>query len=188
VTVPVARGSARRTVRVAVALVAGQAALCAGIGYLTLGGAHQHSHASPGAADPLAAGPLVVPPVQIMPPSAGSAAPRPPSASTTRTTATTPATRPPPAAGSDRQRAAAEPPSSPLADPATAPMPPPVPTKTIAPTGPQFLTPEPSDSGVQQDVKLGDVCSPVGADGLTTDDQKVRCVRDADGQLRWQLV
>jgi hypothetical protein len=188
VTVPVARGSARRTVRVAVALVAGQAALCAVIGYLTLGGPHQHSPAAPAAGDPLAAGPLVVPPVQIMPPSAGSAAPRPPSAPTTRTTATTSATRRPPAAGPDRQRAAAEPPPSPLADPATAPMPPAAPTRTIAPTGPQFLTPEPTDSGVQQNVKVGDVCSPIGADGLTTDDETVRCVRGSDGQLRWQLV
>jgi hypothetical protein len=187
VTAPVARGSARRTVRVAVALIAGQAALCAVIGYLTLGGPHLHSHASPAAADPLAAGPLVVPPVQIMPPSAAAVAPKPPSASSSRPTATTLAARRSDSADPDRQRAAAEPPPSPLVEPPT-PLPPAAPTKAASPSGPQFATPQPSDSDIQQNVKVGDVCSPIGADGVTADEESVRCVRSADGQLRWQLA
>jgi hypothetical protein len=185
VTVPVARGSARRTVRVAVALVAGQAALCAVIGYLTLGGPHPHSSAAPAAPDPLAGAPLVVPPAQVMPPPATSAAPKPPPVSTRRKSATGGAGGPAEPAARIRHRTpvATSPPVS--HPPSALPSPPSPPG---SPIGGQLVTPKPTGSGVQQDVTAGDPCSPIGADGRTTDGKTVRCLPDVDGQLRWRLV
>jgi hypothetical protein len=189
VTVPVARGSARRTVRVAVALIAGQAALCAVIGYLTLGGPHLHPHNAPVAPNPLAGGPIVVPPAQVIPPSAASAAPKPPRVPTTRTTAAGLPGQPSPSAVPNLPRVVGET-SPPAAHPQSA-APPAVPSTNPPPSvgGGQLATPKPTDSaGVQQGVEVGDPCSPVGANGVTTDGQAVRCVRDVDGQLRWVLV
>ena len=62
VTEPVAHAaSPRRTVRVAVALVAGQAALCAVIGWVTFGAAEPGTPADTRQVDPLAGPPVVVP-------------------------------------------------------------------------------------------------------------------------------
>jgi hypothetical protein len=190
VTVPVARGSARRTVRVAAALIAGQAALCAVIGYLTLGGPHLHKGSSaPAAPDPLAGAPLVVPPPQIPPPSS-DAAPKQPPDSTSRSSVAASAGRPSRSAAPEQQRILAAEPSPPSATspaaaspPAIASVPPSAPSPSV---GDQFASPNPTNTDIQRDVEVGDSCSPLGADGLTADGTAVRCLRGADGQLRWQ--
>jgi hypothetical protein len=191
VTASVARGTARRTVRVAVALVAGQAALCAVIGYLTLGGPSLHHRTAAPESNPLAAGPIEVPPALVLPaPTAG--APTRPHVSAT-------SSRPPSRRGAartsapaPRQRAEVEAPpslvSAPM-DPSPEPVPPQVPTATPAPsTGNQLVTPSATPSAVQLNVKVGDPCSPVGAAGQTTDGKAVTCVQGVDGTLRWVLV
>ena len=179
-TVPVAGGNARRTVRVAVALVAGQVALCAVIGYLTLGVPHGHSGGLPVASVPLAGGPIVVPPVAVAPPST-RAAPVPP-----RHTAAPPVRPPsPPAAAPHRAGV-----------PATSPVPvrhgarstAPSPTPPTPPPSGLFGTPSASPGNIQHDVTLGDYCAPLGADGLTSDGIAVRCARGGDGMPRWQLA
>lgn len=190
-TASVARGTARRTVRVAVALIAGQAALCAVIGYVTLGGPSLHKGTATPQANPLAGGPIEVPPALVLPaPTAG--APTPPHVSATphrspsrRGVARTSA----PATG---QRAEVEvPPSleSASMDPSSEPVPPQVPTTTPSPsTGNQLATPSATPSAVQLNVKVGDPCSPVGAAGQTADGKAVTCVQGVDGTLRWVLT
>jgi hypothetical protein len=190
VTASVARGTARRTVRVAVALVAGQAALCAVIGYLTLGGPSLHHRTAAPESNPLAAGPIEVPPALVLP--APTAAPTPPhvSATPSRSPSWRGAART--SAPAKRQRTEVEVPpsleSAPM-DPSSEPVPPQVPTTTPAPsTGNELTTPSATPSAVQLNVKAGDPCSPVGAAGQTTDGAAVTCVQAVDGTLRWVLA
>jgi hypothetical protein len=180
-------------VRVAIALVAGQAALCAVIGYVTLGAPHPH-RAAPSAAspNPLAGGPIAIPPI-----------PAPTIAPATRSRARPPAPRrrtvervfagPTSAAPAPRETV---PPPSPTPVPTPpSPVAPSPPSPTATPTGGSLLAssptpaPIPTPSGVQQGVLPGDPCGPPGSDGVTLDGAPVRCLlRVDDGSLRWQLV
>jgi hypothetical protein len=178
----------RRTVRVATALVAGQALLCAVIGWVTIG----PPDAGPRAArtvEPLAAPPVV--------PSLAGPAPAPPRVSPPPDSAQTPSPR-----GSRARSSASRAPAPPRRTRATTkPAPPPdeSPTLVIAPPEPgeTRTTPDPGIIGtvapspvetVQGPVTVGEECEPEGAPGITADDRKVRCVRNDDGDLRWQII
>jgi hypothetical protein len=186
VTEPVAGApSVRRTVRVAVALLAGQALLCAVIGWLNFGPSPAHRGAAR-PVDPLAAPPFVAPA-----PSAGrvktsAATPRP-----TRTSAKekAPTTRPP------RPTLPPPDPESPsivdAPSPAASSLEPvqPAPPETTPELGTRPPPPSPSPSDkVQAPVKVSDDCAPEGALGKTSNGTNVRCVRKADGELRWEIV
>jgi hypothetical protein len=192
VTVSVARGTARRTVRVAVVLIAGQAALCAVIGYVTLGGPFLHKSTAAPQANPLAAGPIEVPPARVAP-APTSAAPAPPPVSVS------PSSKEPRSArvsrsaaptGGQRRQAEAPPSlvSAPLG-PASVGVPPRAPTKAPSPSGGnQLATPSASATNIQHNVNVGDPCNPLGAGGQTADGTAVTCVRDAEGTLRWVVA
>jgi hypothetical protein len=177
VTEPVARASVRRTVRVAVALVAGQAVLCAVIGWVTFGSGHAHRPGPVRTVEPLAAKPLVIPPPVVTPPPRPPRSSAAPSAAKKDTTSASPSARP-----SSRQPRSA--PAS-VAEPARSPRPdsPPLP-----PAGPALSVPSPSsDDEVQSPVKLLDPCDPVDAPGLTVAGLSLRCVKGDDGRLHWQI-
>jgi hypothetical protein len=191
VTVPVARASARRTVRVAAALVAGQAVLCAVIGYVTLGGHGARGTDAAGPVDPFAARPLVLPPSAVPAPSATTVAPGPPAAAKS-----TPA-RP---AATARSRhhpeltptpPAAEPPPDVLVAP-PGPTTPTGPSTTPSPdatssTGQSGQPPSPPASlPTQESVTVGESCAPVDAPGVTTDGIAAQCVLSDAGVLSWQ--
>ncbi|GAB2573305.1 hypothetical protein Aab01nite_19790 [Paractinoplanes abujensis] len=193
--VPVTR-RVRRTVRMAVALVVGQAMLCALIGWLTLGRHRPEPARPPGApvVDQLAIPPLTTTAASAPPPSrsaisatrqsrqpsvVSSARPAP-----VRSTSAAPA---PPAASP-------EPILAPPDDPAMVPPVPPVPSPStpktpLLPSSPAS-SPVPSASpGVVQDpVRVGDECHPVGSYGRTAEGDLVRCVRDWRHGPRWKIV
>ena len=200
--VPVTR-RVRRTVRLAVALVIGQALLCALIGWLTLG--HDRSEPQrPGSpVDQLAAPPLVpAPPATVArsaavvskqsrrPSSAvadrpratavGTAAPRPTAATPTPTPTTNSAAAP---------TRSPVPIGSPPADPAPPPMVPPLPptpsasaSSKVPPQGDAEL-PE-----VQEPVEAGARCRPLYAFGRTEEGNLVRCLRKGPYRPRWKIV
>ena len=199
-TVPVARAHVRRNVRMAVALVVGQAVLCVVIGYIALGGLGTHPKAPP-----RAVGPLAVPTTEATPqPSANARTPSPPGQSV-------------PAGGPGQLGTPADPPvlpatmAAPPADTAgTTPL-------LVAPTGglptgttiPSLLeAPSPAtvesattsatttsdptaaatqNSRLQPTAVLGDPCPRAGATGVTSDGVDVVCLPDAHGTLVWQL-
>jgi hypothetical protein len=176
VTEPVARASVRRTVRVAVALVAGQAVLCAVIGWVTFGSGHPHRPGPVPSVEPLAARPLVIPPPAVLPP------PKPPRSSAT------------PSAGKKDTTSASSAPRSSTGQSHSAPASAaettrsPVRQASPPPEGPALAQPSPSsDDEVQSPVKLLDTCEPVDALGLTVAGLSLRCVKGADGSLRWQI-
>jgi hypothetical protein len=172
VTEPVARTSVRRTVRVAVALVAGQALLCAVIGWVTFGASHAHRPGAPvSTVEPLAGKPLVMPPAVSVPP------PRAPSASVTPSAKEKVKTSAP---ASPRQSPSRRPPAEDSTSPPVMLASPPPRPADVAPS------PTPADQ-VQSPVKLLDVCEPLDAKGLTADGVPVRCVKSADGTLHWQI-
>jgi hypothetical protein len=196
VTVPVARASARRTVRVAAGLVAGQAVLCAVIGYVTLGGG-PGSPTTNGAwmGGPLAARPISLPTPTVLLTSPTTVAPDPPP----RTGASTHA-RPAPDSGS-RQRSGVTPTPTPAESPpdvlagtsdppptATSPSPPPASTAAAPEAPSSFTDSPPSPQATQLSVTIGDVCDPVDAPGVTTDGRPVRCASDIDGVLHWRTL
>ncbi|MCY1140432.1 hypothetical protein OWR29_20740 [Actinoplanes sp. Pm04-4] len=195
--VPVTR-TVRRTVRMAVALVVGQALLCALIGWLTLGQSRSEPPGTPGSVvDQLAAPPPANPP--------------PPSARTAIAPATTQARKPAPVATTTRpvprravtssavpSRPPAQPPASrepePILIPAPkspapeppAPSPPavtPMPTTTSA-----TPAPSPTPDLVREPVEVGDECRPAGAYGRTAEGVLVRCVREWGHRPRWKIV
>lgn len=182
-TVPV-----RRTVRVATALVAGQALLCGVIGWVTFGRSDAGPQAAPVAVEPAA--PLPAAPSVFVP------APLPPEAPSSPS--------PPPATRSARAKTSvSRSPAAPLRTRTTTPTRPappadePPPTLVIAPPEPTRGTPNPGLIGtvppapsdpVQRPVTVGDECAPEGALGVTADDRWVRCVRDDDGDLRWRII
>jgi hypothetical protein len=195
-SVPATR-TVHRTVRVAVALVVGQALLCALIGYLTLGHARGSGHD-----DQVADPPLVSPPAAT----SGSASP---SASATTLTGTSRATRkardlatartstaPPPAPPAPAPPAAAppvtaEPPPDTLIA-TTPPTPSPVATTTSSPPLEGLIPPRPTtgtpSTDVQQPVTIGDRCAPEGASGKTAEGTAVRCLRTAHYRPRWKIA
>jgi len=161
-----------RTVRVAAALIAGQAALCAVIGWVTIGASHPHRSDASASVDPLAGPPLVIPQpgvVAPLPPSPPPGPTRPASTSTVRT-------------------------SGPSTPPASHRSPERPPSATVRPVGPVRLPPPTEQAqldgtptpDVQSPVDLLGLCDPLDALGLTADGISVRCVPGADGTPRWQ--
>jgi hypothetical protein len=171
VTEPVARTSVRRTVRVAVALILGQAVLCAVIGWVTFGSGHAQPRGPVPTTEPLAGKPLVIPPPVVVPP------PRPPQPSAE------PSVSKKVRRASPSERPSTRPSSSPTTTPARSPV------RQASPTGqPALALPTPPTAGpVQSPVKVLDVCAPADAIGLTAEGVSVTCVLGGDGTLRWQI-
>jgi hypothetical protein len=174
-------------VRVAVALAAGQALLCAVIGWLTFGSGPAGSHSAQPSppANKLAAPPLVMPTASMaLPPT-----PAPATTHAPRSRAATPARsiRPgrPPAQPHAPQRTRTEPPPEIMAVPDDTPTPQP---PAAAPEPDPAATPAPSGSGeVQPSATVGGACDPPGALGITDDDVAVTCVPGPDGRPVWQI-
>ncbi len=163
--------------RVAVALVAGQAVLCAVIGWVTFG----PSEAKPDAAGihPLTK-PIVFPtlppyPTKVIPaaPEVSATKASSPRASRSSSTSPTRATSEP----------ATEKPRPVMATGPTSSAPPSDPGLAATPSPPAA---SPSES-VQSPVVEGRPCSPEGAKGQTSNHVDLRCVKDADGDLVWQI-
>ncbi len=172
----------------AVALVVGQAVLCAFIGWMTLGRSRSEPVRPPGSAvvDQLAIPPLAGP----APPSLTSRSTVVPSKQARKPT--TPTSR----ASPRRSATTAVPPSStvtrtpepilaPPEEPALLPPAPPPPSAT-PPATTRPTTPAPDV--VQEPVRVGDECRPEGAYGRTADGELVRCVREWRHRSRWKIV
>jgi hypothetical protein len=186
-----AAGTVRRTVRVAVALVVGQALLVGLIGWLTFG----RASGSGGAVDQLAARPATP-----LPPAATSRyaePPRPPSTSAPApTTAKHETAGRPPDRTATTSRAPAPPPESAAPPSPKAPRGP-VPSIVVSPSiVPSALVPvvpvpppsPPSPHEVPGPVVAGDPCAPEGAAAHTADGLLVRCARTWHHRLRWKIV
>jgi len=186
-----AKGTVRRTVRMAVALVLSQALLCGLIGWLTFG----RSPASGPPPATQAIEPLTLPRLPVIP------RPEP------RTSTTVPVTTPAPtkATGAPTTAAArrlpptetgewpapsrvpaapvpaapAEPPPAPMASTPTAP------TESLVPPAPPSASAAPT---VQQPVTAGEHCRPEWAFGRTADGTWMRCLRSGPHRLRWKIV
>jgi hypothetical protein len=174
--------SVRRTVRVAVVLVAGQALLCGIIGFVTFGG-HDAAPRPRLTAPQLAAPPIVVPTPSPGPASELARGATPGSVRLTRAGWPTS----PPTSAAVRRPTRTISPSVTVTVPA-APAPPPVPSGT--PTDRSLLSP-PTSGGPVEDAPVpvaGEPCDDEGATGRTADGKAVRCERDRDGGLRWTLV
>lgn len=185
----------------AVALVVGQAMLCALIGWLTLGRHRTEPARPPGSA---VVDQLAIPPV------GGAASPSSQGAiSATALSRPAPAVprRPAPA----RSTADALPPpvvpatndpqpiNAPPDDPQVVPPAPPLPSPSLSSSPrtripltpvPSVATPAPSTSPevVQEPVRVGDECRPLGAYGRTAEGDLVRCLRDGRDEPRWKIV
>jgi hypothetical protein len=184
-----ATGTARRTVRTAVALLVSQALLCGLIGWLTFGRSPA-SEPRPGvqAVDPL------VPPVATTAStpareSIGPAATATPAAASTAAARRLPPPRRTgtwPAPG----RLPAEPPAT--AAPAEPPPAPLVSTPTPTASGGGLLPPAPPSPSsaplVQQPVTVGDHCHPEWSFGRTAAGTLVRCLRSGPHRQRWKIV
>ena len=161
--------SVRRTVTIAVALVAGQLALCSVIGWVTFGDLLDPEASGQRAvgASPVAGVEIPDPPSPSAAPSAG---PSPSRTTPARTrTALTRSTPPPP-----RRPAARPTPSS------SRPRP-------TGSAGGAVLLPAPADEeAVQEPVERWALCTPRGALGRTADGDLLRCRRARDGELRWR--
>jgi hypothetical protein len=181
-----------RTVRVAVALLLGQALLCAVIGWLTYRYSPAHRQRGPAVVDQMAGAPRVLP-----------KSPAPPTpvvrpAETSARGGSPPPTRPPPthapAPRSTAPPSFSVPPFS--AGPVTSSAPPPA---APAPPAPSTSPAEPSNSPVptvdllpplpvQHPVTVGELCRPLGAIGRTEDGTEVRCLRSRNHRPRWKIV
>ena len=185
--------------RLAVALVIGQALLCALIGWLTLG--HDRSEPQrPGSpVDQLAAPPLVpVPPATVTRSAAvvGKQSRRPSSAAADRPRATavrTAAPRPTTTTAAAPTRSPV-PIGSPPADPAPPPMVPPMPPAAPSPSASSKVPTPDAPQGdvelpeVQEPVQVGARCRPLGAFGRTEEGELVRCLRQWPHRPRWKIV
>jgi hypothetical protein len=196
-------------VRVAAGLVAGQAVLCAVIGYVMLGG-HGWSGGTNAAeiGNPFAASPMVLtPPAVPLPsqsrtskvpesPAARPVVPRPPGEVPSRRRANvtpTPAPAPTPTP-------TAEPPAEILVGQSVPPVPPSSDSATVLPsTSAPEVTAAPSTSGTaapsppvsvppRSGVTVGETCAPVNSPGVTTDGKAVLCASGTDGASRWQTT
>jgi hypothetical protein len=196
-------------VRVAAGLVAGQAVLCAVIGYVMLGG-HGWGGGTNAAEvnHPFAASPMVLTPpaVPLPPPSRTSKVPE--------TSAARPVAARPPAEVPSRRRAnvtptpapapartpTAEPPAEILVGQSVPPVPPSSDSATVLPSAsPPDVTAAPSTSGTaapsppvsgppRSGVTAGETCAPVNASGVTTDGKTVVCATGTDGVSHWQTT
>ena len=167
--------------RVAVALLAGQAALCAVIGWVTFG-PPQTGPRSQQPVAPLAAPPLAMPTASVAMPPTPTPSTRAPKSDADRARSTRIHRAPAPPA-QKRARTVEERPATVLAPDSLAPEPP-APSPDVAATPP----PDPTESGeVQGPVVEGEPCDPEGALGLTVDDVSLRCVRLEDDRIVWQI-
>jgi hypothetical protein len=170
--------SVRRTVRVAVALVTGQALLCGIIGFVTFGGRDGPAHRA-GAAEPQLAGPpIVLPTASTSPPGEQVKRAQPGAVRSTRIERPT----------SPRTSAAVRSSATREITPSRTVAPSPPPAPSASPTDRALLPPSPAP---QQDTPIPAVqepCDDEGATGRTADDEAVVCLRDRGGDLRWTLV
>ncbi|MFI5888975.1 hypothetical protein ACIA5D_02520 [Actinoplanes sp. NPDC051513] len=187
-----AAGTVRRTVRVAVALVVGQALLCALIGWLTLG----RGHGSAATVDQMAAPPVPAPTATSRyatpAPTAATSATPPATAgrkTADRKVAATPSRANPPALDPPDPPAPAPPPPAPATAVPELPDPTIVVTTTTVP-GRALVPPMPSPtlSEAPGPVTVGDRCLPEGAFARTADGDLVRCVRTWRHRSRWKIV
>lgn len=171
----------------ATALIAGQAVLCAVIGWVTFGGADQ-ARSTTRAAGPDFGPALVVPPAGVTP-VLTSAPGRPhsqPAVAGSRASAVPPSPPAPDAAGGTVTPSRT---SAPVRTSTSSAARPPAPVPTASPTdGNLVLTPSPSGSGVQTGVVIGEKCGPEKADGLTVLSVAVRCLPEQRGDLVWQVI
>jgi hypothetical protein len=171
-------------VRVAAALVAGQAALCAVIGWVTFGAPEQAPPTASRQVAPLDGGPIGVPPASMAMPRPAAPADTTTSPAPVRPRVSAPAPRPPKVQAPARSRsttAAEEPPTTLAGDSAQPPEPPtPSPHPEMSGTEAPMLPP------VQENVIEGDPCDPPGDRGRTAEGVDMLCVRDGDG-ASWQI-
>ncbi|MFD0520309.1 hypothetical protein [Paractinoplanes durhamensis] len=175
--------------RVAVALVIGQALLCALIGYLTLG----RSGAAGRSVDQMAEPPLAPPPTATSSYASPSASARSLSATATSrpthrardltTTSTPAAPDPAPPVPPELPPDPLIGTSSPTPGPVTTATPPPV--AGLIPPQPPAASPV---TDVQDPVTIGDRCAPEWAFGRTADDTLVRCLRTGRHAPRWKIA
>jgi hypothetical protein len=161
-------------VTIAVALVAGQVALCSVIGWITFGDL----------VDPAASGQRAVGSA----PSFGADVPAAPEPTATPLGTAAPSattavdSTPPPKVRPARSTSVAA--KRPAARPSTS-------TGTPGPTttADAVLLPAPADSeAVQEPVRRWSICSPEEALGRTEDGDRLRCRRSDDGELRWHTA
>ena len=171
--------SVRRTVVVAVALVTGQALLCAVIGFVTFGDHGRPAPAGPRAAEPLAGPPVAVPAPVLPEPSATSRAPR--KRGKAHVSSSARPARPATTSPVPRRSSGAPAPEPAVTSPAaTAPAP--------EPPSPISLVPaEPVEESDPPPV-LGEPCDDEGATGRTAEGRAVRCEPGRGGDLRWRAV
>ena len=167
------------------ALVAGQAALCAVIGWMTFGPSETKPQAVR-AADPPGE-PVVLPTASTwMPPLHVPPAP---------TSAGKSAAAPAPRVSRSARPAKVRRTSAPTREKPRTVMAPEeskqIPSEPAAPN-PELASPvppvPPSAGAVQRPVVVGERCQPEGAPGRTADDVELKCVRDRDGALVWQII
>ena len=176
--------------RVAVALVAGQAALCAVIGYVTFGPgpaggtADRAGEARAPAVMPTASIGLPAAPMPAVPePSTSRQTPRPKShGRAADDVKAEPETKRTTRYADDRPETISAPDAG--GEPVPKPPKPPKPQPTED-AGDPAATPGGELSGP---VKVGDECETEGARGLTSAGDVVRCVRTAAGELLWQAA
>jgi hypothetical protein len=183
VTVPGVRVTpVRRTVIVAVALVTGQALLCAIIGFVTFGGTDDAAPTAGAAGPRLAGPPIVVSPTGAPSPSRSAASKR---RSSTRSTAEIRPTSPAPTS-----RPARRAPTGPAASPSIVPVvpAPPVPSVSLLPPIDLFPRPSAESSDPTAPAVANARCDDEGATSETAGGEAVRCVRGRTGELRWRLV
>lgn len=170
----------RGTVRVAVALLVGQALLGALIGWLTLG----RSPAADGGAavDHLVAPPFAAPPATSPAPARSSAQPA-GGGSSAPAEIRTPATR--------RNLPAAQRTTTPPPPPPD----PPDPSPPLVTGSPELITEPPpaplppsATPEVQEPVVIGERCRPPGAFGRTADGIEVRCLPGWHHRPRWKIA
>jgi hypothetical protein len=183
--------SVRRTVRVAAALVAGQALLCGVIGFVTF---DDEAETEPAAR---AAPPLADP--QIGVPRPGGPRPAPssapgidaPSGSAaavrrwSREAASRAVPRPAPSAVLPASPA---PPPGPPASPGAVPVPPAPPAQVTSPPAGLLPSAPAAEDDLHAPVEVGERCDEAGALGWTARGRIVRCARGHDGDLRWRPV
>ena len=168
--------SVRRTVCVAVALVTGQALLCAIIGFVTFDGDEPASR--PGAAAPQLAGPPIAPPATGVPPPTGPVKRAKPG--TARSTRTERPTSPPTPAGVRTSATRKVKPSLEIRIPRPAP--------STSPPDRELKPPSPVPVADAPVPVVQEPCDDEGATGRTAGGQAVTCRRDRRGELRWTLV
>lgn len=174
----------RRTVIVAVALVTGQALLCAIIGFVTFGSPGDAAPSADAAGPRLAGPPIVVSPTGAPSPSRSAASKK---RSTSRSTAAIRQRSPAPTAPAARRS-----PTRPAAPPSTGIVPvvpaPPAPSGSLLPPIDLFPRPSAESDDPEAPAVANARCDDEGATSETADGQAVRCVRGRTGDLRWRLV